>query len=92
MLALITVFLHVSPPREQAFPFHWLIQRDPQTPPTQSLYHVPADFLVDGTNTLHFAEVAGAPDPGAVRLVTSRMSSTPTPQPARPGRIASCVF
>ena len=55
---------------------YWLIAgSDGQ--PTQQLYHIPPDWLVQGgMNTLTVLEEVGAVDPTAVRLYVSQLQST----------------
>ena len=63
---------------------YWLIAgSDGQ--PTQQLYHIPPDWLVQGgMNTLTVLEEVGAVDPTAVRLYVSQLqSTTPEPQQVR---------
>ena len=55
---------------------YWLIEGDDKHP-TQSLYHIPPDWLVqDGMNTLTVLEEVGSVDPSRVRLFVSQLQSS----------------
>ena len=51
---------------------YWLIEGGDSGYPTQSLYHVPQDWLVDGDNSLTLIEELGG-DPTAVQVLISQM-------------------
>jgi len=57
---------------------YWLLaMNDGSGKPTQYLYHLAKDFLVDGSNTLSLAEIVGATDPSKVRLVKRYIANGP---------------
>ena len=51
---------------------YWLIEGGSSGHPTQWLYHIPQDWLVDGDNSLTLIEELGG-DPTAVQVVISQM-------------------
>jgi len=53
---------------------YWLIlMNDGSGRPTQHLYHIPLDWLVEGTNVLTLGESLGATDASLPRLVKRKM-------------------
>jgi len=57
---------------------YWLLEmNDGSGKPTQHLYHLSRDFLVDGSNLLTLAEITGATDPSQVHLVKRYIANGP---------------
>jgi hypothetical protein len=59
---------------------YWLIEGGHSGKPTQYLYHVPQDWLVEGTNALTVLEELSGVNPAKVQLVLSQMKLKKTAQ------------
>ena len=90
----VPLLLLVLPAHSNDIGRYWLLQRnDGSGEPSQSLYHIPPDWLLtDAPNVITLVDVLGVLDSSVPRLVVTRLAAgtPPTPSGGYSDQILSC--